>query len=240
MDWFSYGPADLVPFSRGAWLTLLGRYNQEGFGWVAAGLATVLAVGLLSRLALGPTPSASRTIQRLLPALFGLCWLWIGWAFFHQALGTLLWAADWLAWGFAAQGLALLVAALLPLRDDATATGWRAAAGWGLLLVALIGLPLLAWATGQPWRSIGWFGGAPDPTAVATLGLLLVLPVRLGWLLLPLPLIWCLLASVLGRVLGDPLWPLPLFCGVATLLGWGLGRFSARGDGNAGVSDRST
>jgi hypothetical protein len=104
----------------------------------------------------------------------------------------------------------------------------------------LIGLPLLAWATGQPWRSIGWFGGAPDPTAVATLGLLLVLPVRLGWLLLPLPLIWCLLASVLGRVLGDPLWPLPLFCGVATLLGWGPGRFSARGDGNAGVSDRST
>jgi hypothetical protein len=87
-----------------------------------------------------------------------------------------------------------------------------------LFLVALIGLPLLAWATGQPWRSIGWLGSAPTPTAVGSLGLLLILRPRLGWLLLPVPLLWCLLASLLGQVLGDPLWPLPAFCALCGLL----------------------
>ncbi len=220
MDWFSYGPADLVPFSSETWLGLFGRYNQEGLGWVVAGPATVLVLGLLVRFAGGRTDWLSRASPRLLLALSGCCWLWIAWAFFHQAVSTLLWAADWLAWGFAAQGLVLLTAASLlpPARDPANR--WPRVVGWGLIVVALIGAPLLAWSTGQPPQGIGWFGSGPTPTAVGTLGLLLVLPVRLGWLLLPVPLIWCLLAGMLGQVLHDPLWPLPLMCALVALLGW--------------------
>jgi hypothetical protein len=46
----------------------------------------------------------------------------------------------------------------------------------GLLLVAwaLVAHPLLAWASGRPPAQAEVIGLAPDPTAIATLGLLLV------------------------------------------------------------------
>jgi len=44
-------------------------------------------------------------------------------------------------------------------------------------------------------------GTAPDPTAVATLGVLL-LARRVPWLLVPVPVLWCLYSGVTWWALG--------------------------------------
>jgi hypothetical protein len=156
--------------------------------------------------------------------LLGLCWLWIAWAFLHQALGTLLWAADWLACGFALQGLALLAAALVS-PSVPRAPGGRLGPGWWMLAFAVLLLPVLQWAVGRDWLAIGWFGSAPHATVIGTLGVLSLTPGPIAWPLLAVPLLWCGLAAGMLHVFQDPLWPLPL---LAAALGGLLRRRSPR------------
>lgn len=202
MDWLSYSPADLVPFSQATWRGVMAGYNRDHFPLVAAGMA----LGLLL-LWLTARPSGWRL--RLSLGVLGACWLWIAWGFFHHALGTLLWAADWLAWGFAAQGALLLLATLLPARP-AVSPRWSVSPAWWLLLFAVLALPLIALAAGRPANVLGWVGTAPDPTVIATLALAAMVPGRRGWLLLPVPLLWCAASATMLAVFGDPLWWLPL------------------------------
>jgi hypothetical protein len=63
---------------------------------------------------------------------------------------------------------------------------------------------LLAPLQGRGWASSEVFGIAPDPTAIATLGLLLLARGRLLPLLLPIPVLWCLLSGVTLRTMGEP------------------------------------
>ena len=210
MDWPGYALADLVPFSRETWFALVAGYNREHLPAVGAGLGVgVLLLWLTAR------PECRR--PRVALALLGLCWVWIGWAFLHRELGALLWAADWLAWGFAGQGLLMLAAALQPASDPGRRTGW-AAPGWWMLACAVVLLPALARATGGGWSSIGWFGSAPDATVLGTLGVLTLLPGRSAWLLLPVPVLWCALSAGMLYVFGDPRWPLPLCAAALTML----------------------
>ena len=55
--------------------------------------------------------------------------------------------------------------------------------------------PLLTLLAGREWWQLEVFGVAPDPTVVATLGLLLAAS-RIHWVALPIPLLWCLLGGV--------------------------------------------
>jgi hypothetical protein len=93
---------------------------------------------------------------------------------------------------FALEAMLLLVAGVMFGR---LTFDWRGARGsLGLLLVAfaLAGQPLLAPLAGRPWAGAEIFGIAPDPTAIATLGLVLLAQGRLAIVLLPIPLLWCL------------------------------------------------
>ena len=64
-----------------------------------------------------------------------------------------------------------------------------------MVFFAIFFYPLMAPLLGRPWRQAEIFGIAPDPTAVATLGVALLAPARTMWLLLPLPLLWCLVSG---------------------------------------------
>jgi hypothetical protein len=211
MDWLTlYSPADLVPFSRDTWLGLIARYNQAHLPAVLAGIGAGV---LLLWLAAGTAAWRLRAAQALLAA----GWLWVAWAFLFRALGELLWAAHWLALGFAAEGALLLLSALLPLREVGEPRRRPALAAW-LLALALFGLPLAQALTGQPVGTLGWFGTAPTPTALATLALVALLPAARAWLLLPLPLAWCVIDSAMLGVFADPLWPLPAALAVLLVL----------------------
>ena len=63
--------------------------------------------------------------------------------------------------------------------------------GAALFLLGLLLYPALAAILGRPWKQAEVFGIAPDPTVIATVGLLLLTNCRFRWGLLPVPLLWC-------------------------------------------------
>ena len=137
-----------------------------------------------------------RPSTRWLGPVLGAAWLWAGWQLVALRYGTINWVAPTLAWGFYAQ--AALVAGLgLWGRPAFAARGRRAHAGNGLLAVGLLVWPLFAPLDGRSWREAEVVAIAPDPTAVATLGLL-ALAARNWWtaLLCVGPALWLALSAL--------------------------------------------
>jgi hypothetical protein len=64
-----------------------------------------------------------------------------------------------------------------------------------LFVFAWLFFPLLGPLLGRSWSQAEIFGIAPDPTAVATLGILLFSGARPLWWLFPLPVVWCLVSG---------------------------------------------
>lgn len=204
MDLLSYSITDLIPFSREGFQRLTTLYNARFTSFVLIGQSLgVAALVLLWR----------RDTWRIRLALagFALIWLWISWAYHVQALAPLLWAGELLAIAFAMQsGLLLAAAVLPPIRVDSPCPPVAyQRVGYGLLLFAVALQPLLGLAADRAWGGLSWFGSAPDPTAVATLGLAWLLRTRLTLLLTPIPLLWCLVSLLLQLGLDDPLWIVP-------------------------------
>jgi hypothetical protein len=132
---------------------------------------------------------------RLVAAILAACWLFVAWAFHLRHYATINWAASYYAAAFVAQ-------ALLMLWEGALRGGWSfgpskhlaQSVGRFLVVFALIGQPLLALLAGRRVVEAEFFGVAPDPTAVATLGLLLMsrrpsLPATI------IPLAWCAISG---------------------------------------------
>jgi hypothetical protein len=228
-DWLSYSITDFIPFSRDSYLRLAQLYNARFAPFVVFGQALGLAVLVMVwrtdawrlRLALGG---------------FALSWLWIGWAYQIESLAPLLWRGEVLGIAFALQSGLLMAAALLPFPGDAPPVMQRWIGFHLLLLAILLSLPLGLLAD-RSWSELAWFGTAPDPTAVATLGLAAMLPPRLMLLLIPLPLLWCLLAVTMQVAMADALWLLPAVGAAvsASLLVGALLRLLARHSGHDGA-----
>jgi hypothetical protein len=139
--------------------------------------------------------AGARHAGRAAAAVLAACWAWVAWAYLLQRYETINWAASYYAVAFAIEALLLLWAGLvrdrLALRPPAEATGW---AGLGLFIFALLAYPPIAPLLGRSWTQAEIFGVAPDPTAVATLGLLLA-GTRIRWHLLAIPLLWCAISA---------------------------------------------
>lgn len=63
------------------------------------------------------------------------------------------------------------------------------ALAFGMFVFALIVQPAMGALSGRPWLQAEVFGVAPDPTVVATLGVLMLATRRSPWLLLIIPII---------------------------------------------------
>jgi hypothetical protein len=87
----------------------------------------------------------------------------------------------------------------------------RQRAGLGLFLFALLLFPLIGPLLGRNWTQAELFGMAPDPTALATLGVLLAINLRhAGWLF-PVPVAWCLVSGATLWAMDAPeFWIAPL------------------------------
>jgi hypothetical protein len=142
--------------------------------------------------------------------LLAMLWIFVGWSFLWNRYAGINWASAYVVPIFVLQAILLPLAATL--RGGLTFDR-RDFAGWIGLLLAVAGLvlyPLLPLLAGRSWASAEVFGLAPDPTAIVTVGLLLAGRGRLLFMLLPVPLLWCLISGLTLWAMDDGQAWLPL------------------------------
>jgi hypothetical protein len=133
---------------------------------------------------------------RVVAAVLAAAWIFVAWAYHWERYATINTAAPYYGAGFAIQ--ALLLAWFACRRDGLRFDLQPAPVRWTGLVLIVAGVvlyPLLAAFLGRPWTQAEIFGVAPDPTAVATVGALLLAKGRIAWLLV-LPLLWCAIAAL--------------------------------------------
>lgn len=178
-EWWTYRPSDFLMFSAGSHARLLEQYNHDTWPWHAVMLIAALGVLLA---AAAPSPRRTRWAALVLAA----AWAWVGWGFLWSRFAEINTAARYLAAAFGVQA-ALLAACAWPSSTAGSPTGSRRA-GVGVIAAAVLLWPLTAPLTGRTWTEAEFFGLAPEPTALATLGWLLAVGRRAAWLV-PVPLV---------------------------------------------------
>ena len=220
-EWWTYRLSDFLMFSARTYRRLFELYNADHWPLaVVAGVGGVVAVGVAWR-----SPHRSARAAALALGVLAAAWLWIGWAFHLQRYATINTAGPWFAAAFALESLFLLVAALAVLRKPVIAAGGRRRWGLGLLAFAVLCYPWLGLPFGRPLAQAEFFGIAPDPTALGTLGLLLLTvpsPVgvaRAAALAWPIPLLWCAVSGATLWTMDAPEAPLlPVLAAVAVVV----------------------
>jgi uncharacterized protein DUF6064 len=196
-DWWSYDPRDFLMFSPDTYYRLFELLNAELWPLQVLTLASGLAVLVL--LVRRP-PWAGRAIASVLAA----AWAIVAFAYFFDRYATINLAASYFGWAFSIQALLLLVSGALAgrLRFDRPRT-LAAKSGIALFVFGFLLQPLLGPALGRPWTGVELFGIAPDPTVLATLGVLLAAD-RIRWELLLVPLLWCGITGATLATMGSP------------------------------------
>lgn len=183
-EWWSYQLSDILPFSSQTYYRLFELHNAAV--WPAQLLAFAAGLAILALLISRPAWAGS-TIAFLL----GATWAFVAWSYFHVRYAPLNWAAVYFAYAFAAEALLLVLSGALGRLTFPTPWRLAAKAGGGIVLFALVLQPLIGPVFGRSWSGVELFGIAPDPTALATLGVL-VMADRVRFELLAIPLLWCL------------------------------------------------
>ncbi len=168
-EWWTYRLSDFLMFSPAIYWRLVERYNRQLWPVHLAALAAGL---VLLWLAASRRANAARVVLAALAA----AWLWVGWAFYWQRYAPINWPAQYLAVASWLQALLMLGFALLASRWKSFSTDGRARAlGLAVAAVGIFLYPLAGLLAGRPWRQAEVFGLMPEPTALATLGLLLAM-----------------------------------------------------------------
>ena len=209
-EWASYQLQDFIPFTADAYLRLLERTGETFWplhllGVVLGGAALFLALTHRSRAAC---------------ALIAPLWVFVGMAFFAQRYSELNWAGHWIGRAFIAEAVILALIAITSFGTEKGSNLKSPSALAGILLTAcgLILYPLIAPLTGAPWVQAETFGIHPDPTAVTTLGLiLLTLRGAAMWFAAIVPALWATISGLTLQVLDLP-WVNALFLAVAAAL----------------------
>lgn len=191
-EWWTYSLSDFLLFAPRTYYRLFELYNADVWPLhiLALGLGIVIVVVLLRG------GGGGERHGRAVAAILAAFWLWVAWAYHAERYATINWAATWFAAGFAVQGVLLLWIGLVRGQLRFGAAGDAAArAGLGLFLFGLLLQPPVGWLAGRTVTQLEAFGMAPDPTAVATLGLLVLAEGRVRWELLVLPVLWCLVSG---------------------------------------------
>ncbi|NEX22644.1 MFS transporter permease [Thiorhodococcus mannitoliphagus] len=189
----TYALVDFIPVEPEVYFRLFARHNLSV--WPSQLLAVPLGLLAIWFLRQGQT--------RIPGILLGLSWIWVGVTFHLMLHAELNWAAKYAGWIFVVEELLLLTLAL-PARPRTAPRDrdWiRMWVGAGLGLLGLLLYPLLPLVTQLSWRETQVFGTAPDPTALVTLGCLLMTD-RFTWPLATIPLLWCVLSGATWIAIG--------------------------------------
>jgi hypothetical protein len=192
-EFWTYRPSDFLLFAPRTYYRLFELYNADI--WPLQLVALLAGVAIL---ALMRSHVAWR--GRAIAVILAACWLWVAWAFHWQRYAAINWTASYFAAAFAIEAVLLLW--IGATRDGLTfdsSASLKVRAGIAIFLFGLMVQPVLGLLAGRSWLQVGVFGVAPDPTAVATLGLLCASGrTRIALLI---PLLWCI-------VNGATLWAL--------------------------------
>ncbi|MGH7579803.1 MAG: DUF6064 family protein [Gemmatimonadales bacterium] len=214
-EWWSYTLSDFLLFSPRTYYRMIERHNEAVWPVQLATGGLGLAVAALLR---RPSPRRGRAVSAVLAAL----WIWVAWSFVWQRYATINWAATYLVWLFVLEAVLLLWLGVarrgLVFAPRSGVRGWL---GMALLLLGLPAYPVIAPLLGRGWHQAEVFGIVPDPTAVATLGLLLLAEGPHRWMVMVPPAIWCLVAGATLYAMGSAEAWVPAAAAVLALAGSG-------------------
>lgn len=187
--WTSYQLQDFIPFTADVYFRLLERMGETFWPLhlltLGLGAATlVLALKHHTRLACLPPASL---------------WAFVAVAFFFQRYAELNWAGGYVGYAFIAQAVLLVVMALTGWgMDNAPRTTHPPVViGTAITLFGLIIMPLIAPLSGGSWYQAEVFGIHADPTAVTTLGLVLILLRGFAlWIAAIIPALWLVVSGL--------------------------------------------
>ena len=170
-EWWTYRLSDFLMFSPAVYARMVERYHRElmPVPWVLLAAGLVLVAGAAVR-----KPWAHRAVLLTLAVL----WAWVGWAFHWQRYAQINWAALYMAGAWWLQAALLAAWAMAAPSADRT----RHRAWYAGIVIAALGVVL------YPWHGQA-FGLMPTPTALATVGLLVMQRPRRGQGLLVVPLL---------------------------------------------------
>lgn len=209
-EWWTYRLSSFLMFSPQVYYRLFETHNRTWWPsqWLALAAGVAIALLLLRR-----SPAAGQAVAALLAG----AWLFVAWAFLAQGYADIHLAADYFVAAFTLQA-GLLVWFGVIRRELVFERGAIARSGLVMFGYALVFWPLLTVVFERSWWHAEVFALAPDPTAVATLAVLVVCN-RPPWLLVPIPLLWCLFS---GATLWSMNAPDALLAPAVALLALGL------------------
>ena len=187
-EWWTYRPSDFLLFAPRTYFRLAESYNLEVWPAQVVALAAVLVLVALAW-------RGSARAGRFVALGLALAWAFVAWGFHWTHYATINWAAFHFAVAFATQAALLIGTAFLDgLRYDRRPPAARRYAGLAIVVVALALQPLAALMVGRSVMQLEAAGLFPDPTALLTLGLLLIAS-RAHWSLFVIPVLWCLVSA---------------------------------------------
>ena len=205
-EWWTYSLSDFLMFSSRSYYRLIESYNTVI--WPAHLLALVVGV-----IVIGAIARPRQHLQRIAALGLAAAWGCVAWAYHLERYAEINTAAPYFAVAFAVQALLLCWLAYRP----GNAAPAPQPLALGLSGLAICAYPLLALARDNgTWRQAEVFGIVPDPTVVATLGVLLAWRApAIFWLI---PMLWCLVsgATLMELKIGHA-WLLPALALTAVL-----------------------
>ncbi|WMS41964.1 DUF6064 family protein [Acuticoccus sp. MNP-M23] len=191
--WLTYSPQDFLLFSAETYWRLFALANQSV--WPLAAVAPLLLLGLCLALLSGAGRSGVAAILAL-----GAGWVVVAEIFLARYYAPINMIAAYARPVFWVEAVLLV---MFGLRLSFVADGLRRVAGTIFVLLAAA-YPALGVVAGRPLNAAEVVGIAPDPTAVATLGLLLL--ARPSWrvgLLAIVPAGWLLVSAATLLTMGS-------------------------------------
>lgn len=215
-EWRTYRLSDFLLFSPTTYYRLFELHNRAI--WPAQIAAVLAGIGIGSLLRRGSS--------RVAWALLGACWLWVGIVFQARHYARVNWAAVYFGWAFVFE--AALLVWIGTIRSEVAlehGTGASPRIGAAMFAFALAVEPLVGLISSRRLSQIEIFGATPDPTAVATLGLLLPIRGTPGSAAAAVPTLWCLISGATLLAMKSPEAAIPF---LAALVATGA-RIASRG-----------
>jgi len=196
-EWWTYDLSDLILFSSQTYYRLIEIYNSAIWPLQLVAILACIALLYLFR---RPFKKFDKATVMIVTA----SWLWVAWAFHWQRFANIHWVASHYAFFFVVQAALFAWAGIFQnALHLPTYNKIQRRTGQSLVIFAFFIQPFLTILAGQNWKQIELFGISPEPTVVASIGLLLVYYDRKFWWLFIIPVLWCIVSAATFWVLGS-------------------------------------